>query len=1577
MQTNDDPKWPKKEVARVEEVHGDHLVLTLLTGEAVGDRFEAARVRCDRPLECTLREVAERVAVAIAEVEPPAVRAEQAAAFAEEIAELRLVPGGRVWAGAASGVSLTLFNCYVLPNPRDSRQGIIRTLGEMIEIMARGGGVGINVSSLRPYRAPVRGVNGRSSGAVSWMDLYSRATGLVEQGGCFGPAVRIATDKGLIPAIELAHRLEQGEVISALTHEGSRRLTWAFRNGVKSLLRVTTRWGFQVEVTPDHKMGVLREGRLSTVAMRDLSEGDEILTLLGDGWDGPHMELAATTGLPRYLDEELAYFTGHLSASGTIAAETVTLDLGRAGHRVADRLVALGRRLFGIEARLDAAAGTLTLDSPQLAQWIACNALAPAEACSARVPEAVFRSPSGVQGAFVAGYFDAVGADGGSRGGYTIEHSPLPVLRELQRILALNGILARISTEEGAPPVAGRLSVTGAQFKARFAALANLARKISSTAGRRSQGDSYPRATWSALGIPVPYYQGIWDSSKPRISYRALSRVRGRLAAAGQTALATAVERVLHYVPDRIATVEYVGTSDVYDFEVEDVHMLAGGGLYTSNSRRGALMLQLADWHPDVWRFIDIKKTAGMVENANISLRISDAFMEAVKADGTWDLIFPDTEDPAYDREWQGDLQAWKAGGHGVVVYETVEARKLWQAITDSAWQCAEPGVVFSDRHEQDSNSWYFNPLVCTNPCVTGDTLIHTDRGLRRAEELWASQDAPMVLTDGRFGLTREFTGASSVFRTGFKPVVRVRTEEGYELRVTADHRLYSEERGWVAAGDLRPTEALRLTNRGGGFGSVGSLQEGHVLGWLVGDGHISGERAVLSFYGEERRELATALATAVNQVIRPGRTRSYAPVGVVDLPARGAATIASARLREFALARGVATPSRPRVPEAVWTGSHDMQSGFLQALFEADGYVESGRTSRPGIRLSAASRELLVDVQRLLLNFGILARVQRERLSRNMDLAPGHRTVRLHVRVPRHQLVISGASVRRFAARIGFLGERKRQTLADYIASFTRGPYRERFLAHVESVADDGAEWVYDLTEPTTHSFVANGLVVHNCAEQPLPAWGVCTLGHVNLARMVADDGRDVDWERLGRTVRRGVRFLDDVVDATPYFFDQNRDNQKRERRVGLGTLGLAELMIRLGHRYGDPDSEPFLQHLFSFIRDEAYLASVELAAEKEPFPAFDAEKYLQSGFCQRLPQGIREQIASHGIRNVTLLTQAPTGTVGTMVNTSTGIEPFFSFKFFRQSRLGFDEQWVPLAQEWLAANPGQELPECFVSAMNLAPEEHVRVQAVIQRYTDSSISKTANAPKDYSKEQTGELYLLAYETGCKGMTIYRDGSRYEQVLHDASSSETVPRSAADAIEPTPGASLTGSSPVARPRPDIVRGQTVRMSAPEGTVFVTLNEHPDGSPFEIFVQAGKAGSDLAASVEAIARLASLALRSGISPSAVADQLSGIGGRNSVGFGPRRVRSVADAIAKAMQTVWLIEGSPKASGNGHASAAQEQAATFATGHREDHGADTGGPKSTRRGDLCPACGEYALLYQEGCVTCVSCGHSEC
>lgn len=427
------------------------------------------------------------------------------------------------------------------------------------------------------------------------------------------------------------------------------------------------------------------------------------------------------------------------------------------------------------------------------------------------------------------------------------------------------------------------------------------------------------------------------------------------------------------------------------------------GLIEQAGSRRGAAMIMMNDWHPEIFDFINAKRNSTNILNANISVAISDAFMEAVESDGDWSLRFPDTKHPAYNDVWDGDLENWESGGFPVIVYRTLKAREIWNAIIESAWASAEPGVFFLDRYNKMSNSNYYpeGQIICCNPC-----------------------------------------------------------------------------------------------------------------------------------------------------------------------------------------------------------------------------------------------------------------------------------------------------------------------------------------------------------------------------AEQGLPAWGVCNLGALNLPKFYAESGL-VDWTNLRDAVYLAVRFLDNVIDWTPYFFEENEKQQKAERRVGLGIMGLAELLLMNGLRYGSDEAVKFTEELMKFIRDMAYEASVRIAIEKDPFPQFRADGFLASGFAQTLPEQLRKDIAEHGIRNVTLLTVAPTGTTGTMVNTSTGVEPYFAWEWTRKSRLGDHTEYAAPYQRFLEAHPGEPIPDYFVTAMELTPLEHVRMQAAVQKYVDTSISKTVNAPNDYTVEQASELYLALYRSGCKGGTIYRDGSRFEQVLH------------------------------------------------------------------------------------------------------------------------------------------------------------------------------------------------------------------
>jgi ribonucleoside-diphosphate reductase alpha chain len=1324
-----DSQTGQREIGSITSMDLPRVTVQLLDGTVVERDVE----NVDKPLETDPAQMMDRVASGVAAVEAtPELRRQWAQRFRWALDDWKFVPAGRILAAAGTDQELTYYNCYVIPSPHDSRGGIIETLRQMTEIMSRGGGVGINVSSLRPRSAYVKGVNGRSSGAVSWGALYSFVTGLIEQGGCFGPNERILTDKGLIPAGELADRMDAGEVFYAHTHKGLRQITYRFRNGVKPLYEVTTKRGYKVRITEAHKVAVLMDGKITTMPLKYLQQGDEILLLLEQD-----------------------------------------------------------------------------------------------------VMEAV---------------------------------------------------------------------------------------------GSPARTDSYGTS------------------------------------------------------PDTIASIVPVGESDVYDFEVDEVHLVSANNIYTSNSRRGALMLILNDTHPDIFDFINSKRKAGQITNANISVGVSDRLMDAVKADADWDLVFPDTSEPDYDDVWDGDLEKWEASGRRVLHYRTVRARDLWNAIIESAWASAEPGVWFRDRYNKMSNSAYYpeGNIICTNPCVTGDTLIYTGDGLVRADELFDDERSVEAVIDGRFGFDQTTVTASRVFLTGQKMVYRLQTKEGYFLRATGDHRVMTP-RGWVEIQDLKPGDKVHILNRKGGFGAEGSLELGRVLGWLVGDGTFNGREAVLSFFGAEKQTLAPMFAQHVNTLVAPltanNRVYQIAPTLIAD---RDEARVSSARLMTVAEQYGL-METKHRVPEAVFKGSEDMQRGFLQALFTADGGFQDGDVKGGSIRLASSHIELLEGTQLLLGNFGIASRIYRNRRkAQYRDMPDGKGGLKAYWCEAQHELVISKINMVTFADEIGFMVDYKQQALEDYVTRGKRGPYSESFTATVEGVTEEGIEDVFDLTEPLTHSFVSNCIVLHNCGEQGLPANGVCNLGAINLAAFYDGETHDVKWDDLDETSRIATRFLDNVIDTTPYFFEANKMQQLNERRVGLNTMGIAELMVKLGIRYGSDESVAFIDKLYSFIVRAIYETSIELAQEKGPFPKCDPEKFIQSGFMQTMPEDIREKVRQHGIRNVTLTTQAPNGTIGTMVNTSTGIEPFFSWTYYRKSRLGLHEEKVPIVQEWLDEHPGEtDLPDYFVTAMDLSPEEHIKVQAAIQRWVDSSISKTANVPNDYTVEQVSDLYWYMYDLGCKGGTIYRDGSRNEQVLmlkEDEHAEKEIAQKTDNGHVAEPPVTQVSTPHHVYPRPNKLAGVTVRRKTPFGNAFITMNTDDGGNPFEVFITVGKAGSDLQADADGLARMISLALRSTAPQNRlrmlelIIDQLQNLGGARTVGLGPSRVSSLPDAVAGALQEHYFRQeavtqlGLPM-NGDTHSH----------TSHAEPVSQDG----SVKGADMCPECGTYSLIRAEGCRTCLNCGYSEC
>ena len=540
-------------------------------------------------------------------------------------------------------------------------------------------------------------------------------------------------------------------------------------------------------------------------------------------------------------------------------------------------------------------------------------------------------------------------------------------------------------------------------------------------------------------------------------------------------------------------------------------------------------------------------------------------------------------------------------------------------------------------------------------------------------------------------------------------------------------------------------------------------------------------------------------------------------------------------------------------------------------------------------------------------------------------------------------------------------------------------------------------------------------------CGEQPLLAYDVCNLGSVNVGKFVREAAPGVapedriDWEALRRVVHLSTHFLDNVIDANRYPLPQISDLANRIRRIGLGVMGWADLLIRVGVSYSSPEGVELGRKLMAFVDEESRKASEKLAKVRGVFPEWEYSIWGPDATCPRRPDGSRIR-PERRLRNCNLTTVAPTGTISIFAGCSSGIEPLFAVAFMRNQAGSLmpdvNPDFVARAQRegWYSADLMEriaseghihfpEVPEevqrVFVTAHDIIPEWHVRMQAAFQEHTDSAISKTTNFPNEATEADVREIYELAFRLGCKGVTVYRDGSRPMQVLSTGKTGkseatpsveeESVRAELADAREENhrlrgeidtlqrrlEDADLTAaSSKRKRQRPQTLRGWTVKMNSPLGDLYVTINEDETGRPFEVFCTLGKAGGAAMADAEALGRLASLALRSGISIASVKDQLRGISCDRAVGVGPNKVLSAPDAIGQAMER-YLEE---KAGVQEELPILSSTAVRPAAVVRSSPGAVKGVEAFL---GTCPECGASQIAYEEGCLKCHVCGYSEC
>ncbi|MEJ0006526.1 MAG: LAGLIDADG family homing endonuclease [Steroidobacteraceae bacterium] len=818
----------------------------------------------------------------------------------------------------------------------------------------------------------------------------------------------------------------------------------------------------------------------------------------------------------------------------------------------------------------------------------------------------------------------------------------------------------------------------------------------------------------------------------------------------------------------------------------------------SAGGRRGAQMGTFDVGHPDVLEFVRAKRENGRLRQFNLSLLITDEFMSAVREERDWKLTFPITKKEAETdganlednnafvwREWPVH-EGYVVNEEGLVackIYKTIPARRLWDVIMTSTYDFAEPGFILIDRVNEMNNNWWCEDIRATNPCVTADTRLATQYGLVRIGDLYernleiqATVDT-RTLGEGKGATVRE---AVPAFMTSpSADVYRVVTKAGYEIKATEWHDFYTK-RGKIKLKDLQPGDELLIQSGVGQFGGCGSGELGVLLGLLTGDGHFTnrgkGEQAaVVNLWGGDRA-LSDTVVAYVNAMIAgwSDRTRNY-KVSAVAIPERNLVMIRSVLLTRVLFEMYGINPSlKTAVPDIVWRGNEECVKGYLRGLFQSDGTVQrDDKNVCCTVRLASSQPSLLKDVQTLLANFGIFCRVAKRRSAGERMLPDGKGGKRAFSCQADYELIIGSESRDDFMHEIGFLTDAKNKKFSEWREQRTSARV-ESFASPIVSIEHVGREAVFDTTQDDHNSLIFNGIVTGNCGEQPLPPYGSCLLGSVNLTRFVRHpftDYAEFDWDEYREVVRVFTRMLDNVVEINGLPLEKQRGEIIRKRRHGMGFLGLGSTITCLGMKYGSEESVKFTEDISREMAIAGWEAALDLAREKGPAPIMNEQFTVTKEMLRKRPEMARDgwrpgahiagrvlharysrymqrvaqvapqlvhELAEVGARFTHHSSIAPTGTISLSLanNASNGIEPSFAHHYFRnviregkKSKEKIDVfSFEMLAYRELvnskarpdATNDGEKLPEYFIAADDVSPRQHVDIQAAAQKWVD-----------------------------------------------------------------------------------------------------------------------------------------------------------------------------------------------------------------------------------------------------------------
>ncbi len=922
--------------------------------------------------------------------------------------------------------------------------------------------------------------------------------------------------------------------------------------------------------------------------------------------------------------------------------------------------------------------------------------------------------------------------------------------------------------------------------------------------------------------------------------------------------------------------------------------------------------------------------TSIQYQNANNSVRVTDEFMQAVVDDEDWHL---------------------RAVTTGEIV-KTVRARDLMRQISQATWECADPGMQFDTTINHWHTACNTGRINASNPCFPGDALVHTDKGLisfvdlidrtRQGETFGVYTHDATNPDDPAEHL--EVTSPEAVMLTGMNEIVKLRFSNGAELRCTPNHRIFTVNRGYVEACELAaddrvktldlPAPAVaadhrlpvstdvrhyadrdRRTWHGVQLPEKWSEELAHYLGWLLGDGCISGETATTVYGSDDEREHVLPLHRALLRELNGGREPKP------SVQANGTLQLRQTRraITRFLEALGL-SDSKARektVPWSINEAPPEMAAAFLRGLFDADGCVRDGAKERY-VGLGSSSRELLVGTQRLLSTFGVFSRIYETRKHSDepaFSYVQKDGTVALYVAGPMFDLRITGRSVERFADSVGFAVPAKSNALDRVLGEHRR--YSTDTSVRLVDRSDDGVELTYNLSEPRNHSYVVNGLVVRNCSEYMHLDNSACNLASINLLKFLDDDGT-FDVEAFEHTVEIFFTGQEIIVGNADYPTETIGENSRRFRQLGMGYANLGALLMALGLPYDSDAGRAWAGAITALMTGHAYATSSRTAARMGPFAGYtENEEHMLRVLGQHREEAAKideelvpadllsaaqrswdeacEIASRYGVRNSQAVVIAPTGTIGLMMDCdTTGIEPDLGLvklkKLVGGGTMSIVNQTVPRALrnlEYTEAEIDQIIAhidehKTILGAPNLKQEHlpvfacsmgdnvihylgHVKMMAAAQPFISGAISKTVNMPEDVSVEDVEQLHIDAWQLGIKAVAIYRDNCKVAQPLAMATkegASEDVTVQTTQVIEKIVEKVIR--EPVRHKLPRTRASRTFEFRVADCKGFVTVGEYEDGRPGEIFVRVSKQGSTLAGIMDAFAISVSHGLQYGV-----------------------------------------------------------------------------------------------------------------